>query len=115
MPATTSFSPWRKPHTRSRAVSNVTAFDREIYDLGGLTLKPLSSEAAEALGPALAAMPPWSVIGTPAGALTRSFQRTLPSVYRFEVLWHGDRAGLVTIQSPFLLGPYLQLLAVLPA
>ena len=34
---------------------------------------------------------------------------------RFEILADGELAGIVTIQYPFLHGPYLQLLAILPA
>ncbi len=91
------------------------AFQLKTHDLGEATLRPLSSGHAEALGKALAAMPPWSVIGWPAERMIGVFRRELPSVLRFEVLAKGELAGIVTIQDPFLHGPYLQLLAILPA
>ncbi|MGA9550451.1 MAG: N-acetyltransferase [Rhodomicrobium sp.] len=85
------------------------------HDLGELVLRPLSAEAAEELGPALAAIPPWSVIGWPAERMTLGLKRQLPSVKRFEVLAGGGVcAGIIVILDPFLHGPYLQLLAVLP-
>ncbi|MGO8954828.1 MAG: GNAT family N-acetyltransferase [Rhodomicrobium sp.] len=90
------------------------AFELTTHDLGAVTLRPLSPANAATLGEALAAMPPWSVSGWPADRLTRAFQRELPSVHRFEVLSGGELAGIVTIQAPFLHGPYLQLLAILP-
>jgi ribosomal protein S18 acetylase RimI-like enzyme len=90
------------------------AFELTTHDLGPAALRPLSSDNAAKLGEALAAMPPWSRIGWPADRLARGFLRTLPSVHRFEVLVADELAGAVTIQTPFLHGPYLQLLAILP-
>ena len=90
------------------------AFELKIYDLGEAVLQPLQSENAVRLGKALAAMPPWSVIPWPAESLTRSFQRELPAMQRFQIIAGGELAGIVAIQHPFLHGPYLQLLAILP-
>jgi len=90
------------------------AFELATHNLGAATLRPLTPGNAAKLGGALAAMPPWSVAGWPADRLTLAFQRELPSVKRFEVLAGHELAGIVTIQHPFLHGPYLQLLAILP-
>ncbi len=90
------------------------SFEPIIHDLGPAVLRPLTPGNAKKLGEALAAMPPWSVTGRPAERMTRAFQRDLPSLHRFEILAGNDLAGIVTIQSPFLHGPYLQLLAILP-
>ena len=91
------------------------AFELKPYGLGVGVLRPLSPGNAEPLATALAAMPPWSVIGWPAEAMAASLKRERPSVHRFELLVEGELAGIVTIQNPFLHGPYLQVLAVLPA
>jgi ribosomal protein S18 acetylase RimI-like enzyme len=93
----------------------MNVFELTEHDLGEIALRPLTADAAEHLGPALAAIPPWSVIGWPAERMTLGLKRPLPSVKRFEVLSDGARAGIIVIQDPFLHGPYLQLLAVLPA
>jgi ribosomal protein S18 acetylase RimI-like enzyme len=71
-------------------------------------------EKSVRLGTALAAMPPWPVTGSPAESLIRSFQRKLPAMQRFEIIKGGELAGMAATQHPFLHGPYLQLLAILP-
>ena len=91
------------------------AFELTSYDLGIATLRPLSPGNAVKLGEALAAMPPWSTIGSQAERLIRSYKREQPGMYRFELLADGQLAGTVTIQNPFLAGPYLQRLAILPS
>jgi ribosomal protein S18 acetylase RimI-like enzyme len=90
------------------------AFELKPYDLDRAVLQPLEAENAARLGRALAAMPPWSVSGWPARSLIRSFQRALPAMQRFEIIAGGELAGMAVIQHPFLHGPYLQLLAILP-
>jgi [ribosomal protein S18]-alanine N-acetyltransferase len=90
------------------------AFTRPAYGLKAAMLRALSPENAADLGEALATMPPWSIIGWPASGLTSAFLKPLPGVYRFEVVSEGAIAGIVTVQQPFLHGPYLQLLAILP-
>lgn len=92
----------------------MAAFEPTNHDLGAGFLRPLSPGSAEKLGPALASIPPWSVIGWPAELLTAAFRRERPSVSRFELVVEGELAGAVTIQDPFLHGPYLQLLAIIP-
>jgi ribosomal protein S18 acetylase RimI-like enzyme len=91
------------------------AFELKTYDLSIGLLRSLSPGNAEPLAVALAAMPPWSVIGWPARSMAASLKRERPSVHRFELLVDGELAGVVAIQNPFLHGPYLQVLAVLPA
>lgn len=90
------------------------AFELKTHDIGAGLLRPLSPGNAERLGAALAAMPPWSVIGWPAELLTAAFKRQPACVRRFELIAAAELAGIVTIQDPFLHGPYLQLLAILP-
>lgn len=92
----------------------MNAFALTTHDLGAVTLRPLTAGSAGRLGSELAAISPWSVIGYPADRLTRALQSQQPSMKRFEVLAGGGLAGVITIQDPFLHGPYLQLLAILP-
>ncbi len=89
-------------------------FELTSHDLGEIVLQPLTNQNAEILGNALSAMPPWSVIAWPAERMVRALQTERPSVRRFEVLAEGKLAGIVTIQDPWLHGPYLQLLGFLP-
>jgi ribosomal protein S18 acetylase RimI-like enzyme len=46
--------------------------------------------------------------------MVRALQTERPSVRRFEAVAKGKLAGIVTIQEPWLHGPYLQLLGFLP-
>lgn len=90
------------------------AFELRAHELEGATLRPLSPANAASLGEALAAMPPWSTIGWPADRMTASLRRKVPSVRRFEIVADGELAGIAVIQNPFLIGPYLQIFAMLP-
>ena len=92
----------------------MNAFALTTHDLGPIALRPLTADNAGRLGAELTAIPPWSVLGYPADRLTRALQSEKPSMRRFEVLTGGSLAGIITIQDPFLHGPYLQLLAILP-
>src|SRR5262245_5606793 len=89
-------------------------FELTSHDLGERVLKRLTTKRGETLGPGLSAMPPWSVIAWPAERMVRALQTERPSVRRFEVLAEGKLAGIITIQDPWLHGPYLQLLGFLP-
>ncbi len=93
----------------------MTPFELTPHDFGAAALRPFAAGNAALFGEALAAMPPWSVIGWPADRLARSFARDVPSLRRFEILAGGELAGIAAIQYPFLHGPYLRLLAILPA
>jgi [ribosomal protein S18]-alanine N-acetyltransferase len=90
------------------------AFELKTYETGAGLLRPFSPGNAGRLGVALAAMPPWSVIGWPAARLAAAFRREVPSVRRFELVVGDELAGIAAIQTPFLHGPYLQILAILP-
>ena len=90
------------------------AFELGPHDIGPALLRPLSSANAAPLGEALAAIPPWSTINWPASRLAATLKNWPVGVRRFELLVEGELAGTVSIQFPFLYGPYLQLLAVLP-
>lgn len=92
----------------------MNTFELTGHDLGELVLRPLSAENAKKLGEALAAIPPWSVIGYPAERLVDWLQREQPAMIKFEVLAAPELAGVIVIQDPFLHGPYLKLIAVLP-
>ncbi|MBT3071847.1 GNAT family N-acetyltransferase [Rhodomicrobium sp. Az07] len=95
--------------------SPLVPFEHMRHDLDdGVVLSPLTTENAKALGTAMAAIPPWSVVNWSAPSIAASLQREVPALTRFEVLQDRRLAGIVAIQNPFLHGPYLQLFCVLP-
>jgi ribosomal protein S18 acetylase RimI-like enzyme len=72
------------------------------------------TENAKELGEALAAIQPWSVIGYPAERLADWLRRQEPTMRKFEAVTGQGLAGVIVIQDPFLHGPYLKLIAILP-
>jgi ribosomal protein S18 acetylase RimI-like enzyme len=92
----------------------MNSFDLTVHDLGELALRPLMADNARKLGEALSAIPPWSVIGYPAERLAHWLQTEEPAMRKFQVSVRAELAGVIVIQDPFLHGPYLKLIAILP-
>lgn len=59
-------------------------------------------------------MPPWSVMDYPAEAMARFLAASCDGASRYRVEAGGMEAGAVCIRFPWLKGPYLELLALLP-
>jgi ribosomal protein S18 acetylase RimI-like enzyme len=66
------------------------------------------------LGVALASMDPWRTLGVNASALTSLLLEPDEHLRRDAMYMHGELAGVVAVRSPWLYGPYVALLAVLP-
>jgi diamine N-acetyltransferase len=90
------------------------AISADISLARGLTLQPMTDELARLLGPAVANIEPWSQINYPASNLIAFLSADDPALSRYTVLIGSEPAGVIAIRSPWLHGPYLQLLAVLP-
>ena len=60
-------------------------------------------------------MPPWSVMRYSADALARFLAAPDGGVSRYLLQIRGEEAGAVSVRFPWLKGPYLELLAILPA
>jgi GNAT superfamily N-acetyltransferase len=90
------------------------AISADISLARGLTLRPMTEELAGLLGPAVANIEPWSQINYPASNLAYFLTADDPALSRHAALIEGEPAGVIAIRSPWLHGPYLQLLAVLP-
>jgi len=70
--------------------------------------------SAKSLGAALSRIDPWLTLGTGPEALSSFLTREDPHCFRHAIR-HGEAvAGVVAIRNPWLYGPYLNLLAVLP-
>jgi ribosomal protein S18 acetylase RimI-like enzyme len=88
-------------------------FSGPTSELNGARLSPLHFEAIGPLASAIVAMPPWSVMHYSADALAR-FLAAPDGATRFLVEIDGKPAGAVSVRFPWLKGPYLELLALLP-
>lgn len=96
-------------------------FRGERYEMGALpdgdelALHPMTATGAEFLGPAAAAIGPWAHYGFDGGKIAAAFKRVGDGAMRYQLECGGELAGAVVIVSPWLAGPYLQMLAILPA
>jgi diamine N-acetyltransferase len=80
-----------------------------------LALARFTAETADILGPATAAIGPWAHYGFDGQKLAAGFKSFGDSMNRLQVECDGKLAGAIIVVCPWLAGPYLQMLAVLPA
>ena len=85
-----------------------------LRDGRALALRQFSAESADVLGPATAAIGPWAHYGFSGSKITANFTSRTEGVKRFQVECAGELAGAIIVVSPWLAGPYLQMLAILP-
>jgi GNAT superfamily N-acetyltransferase len=83
-------------------------------ELGRARLAALVPEVCERLAASIVAMPPWSVMNYPADAMARFLATPDHGASCYLVEVEGEQAGAVSVRSPWLKGPYLELLALLP-
>ncbi|MBS0243001.1 MAG: GNAT family N-acetyltransferase [Proteobacteria bacterium] len=95
-------------------------YHAERYDLGpassghARTLTPLAPGEATILGAELAQIDPWLAYRSKPGELSAFFAATEEAASRRAIRLDGQLAGIVVMRSPWLAGPYLHFLAVLP-
>src|SRR5262245_61774045 len=79
-----------------------------------VSLRPMTLGLAGMLGSAVAGMEPWSVIDYPPQRMIDFLTAEDPALTRMAVFCGDVPAGVIAVRSPWLRGPYLQLLAILP-
>ncbi len=93
-------------------------FQQPIYDLSTngrrLMLEPIAADEAHILGSAFAAIDPWAAYNTPPARLAGSFAMEEADCCRRAIRVDGRLVGAVVVRSPWLHGPYLQFLGLLP-
>jgi ribosomal protein S18 acetylase RimI-like enzyme len=96
-------------------------FNADRYEIGpsldghALTLRPMTPSAADVLGPGASAIGPWAHYGFGASRITAALKNGGDGTIRYQIECGAELAGAVIILSPWLAGPYLQMLAVMPA
>ena len=92
----------------------MNSFELTAHDLGSYRLAPAHDGERPEAGRGDCGNPPlvrhWISGGAPGGWL----QREEPAMRKFEVMAGAELAGVIVIQDPFLHGPYLKLIAILP-
>jgi GNAT superfamily N-acetyltransferase len=86
----------------------------DAIDFGSFRLEPLKPESCPRLAAAIVAIEPWSVMAYPAERLAAFLAGQNQSLSRYCVRVENAEAGVVAVRSPWLKGPYLELLALLP-
>jgi len=89
-------------------------FSNTPIDLGRARLVALDPRRSDKLAAAIVAIPPWSVMSYPAEAMARFLATADGNASHYAVEVEGEQAGAVSVRSPWLKGPYLELLALLP-
>jgi ribosomal protein S18 acetylase RimI-like enzyme len=90
-----------------------SGFSAPPIELASARLVALEPDACAGLAEAVAAIPPWSVMQYPAEAMAR-YLASDDGASRYRIELGGETAGAVAVRYPWLKGPYLELLAVLP-
>lgn len=81
---------------------------------GPARLLPLEPSSCESLAAGIASMEPWSVMNYPAETLAAFLLKPGEGASRYVVSVDDQEAGVVSVRHPWLKGPYLELLALLP-
>ncbi len=79
-----------------------------------LDFTDLSSFHAAEIGQALESMDPWKHLNFDADSLIRYLLKPDAALIRTVMIHNGRLVGALAVRSPWLRGPYLELLAVLP-
>jgi ribosomal protein S18 acetylase RimI-like enzyme len=92
----------------------MTPFPARRYVLPSCTLTRLTRGEAPDLARQVVALDPWCTLDYRADALAAQLSRPDATLARFTVRAGGHSAGLVVLRHPWLMGVYLQLLAIFP-
>lgn len=95
-------------------VTTREAFSLTTHSLPSGTLRPLAEGEAERLGALCATFDPYRRLGQSAGALAGYLRRPDSALFRFAIETDATLVGVVAVRSPWLRGPFLEMLALLP-
>jgi ribosomal protein S18 acetylase RimI-like enzyme len=93
---------------------------REAFSLtdhplpGGGGLRPLAEGEADRFGALCAEFDPYRRLGQSAAALAGYLHRPDPALFRFAIEIDSAAVGVMAVRSPWLRGPFLEMLALLP-
>ena len=91
------------------------AFSKSREDLESCQLTaPVTKEQAQAIGEALAVSEPWASLKFSATALANYLTREDAALRRYAVSVDGQLAGVICVRTPWLRGPYIELLGLFP-
>jgi GNAT superfamily N-acetyltransferase len=94
-------------------------FRKRSYQLmegagAGLSLEPIAGAAVGEMAAAISQIDPWRALHVDPARLTTYFTEADEHSCRWLIRAQGEGAGVVGIRDPWLYGPYLAMLAILP-
>jgi diamine N-acetyltransferase len=89
-------------------------FSARSIELQHARLAPLDPACCLSLAQAIVAIPPWSAMNYPVDAMARFLASSADGAYRYLIEAGGEPGGAVSVRHPWLKGPYLELLVLLP-
>jgi diamine N-acetyltransferase len=89
-------------------------FSAATVELERARLVRLEPGACARLAASIVAIPPWSVMSYPEDAMARFLATSDGGAARYMIEIAGEEAGAMSVRYPWLKGPYLELLAILP-
>ncbi|HXP97076.1 MAG TPA: GNAT family N-acetyltransferase [Telmatospirillum sp.] len=95
-------------------VATREAFPPIHHALAEAQLRPLADGEATRLGALCAGIDPYRRLGQSAEALGGYLGRQDTTLFRFAIETSSGLAGVVAVRSPWLRGPFLEMLALLP-
>jgi GNAT superfamily N-acetyltransferase len=92
-----------------------TSLIRAAADHPEITLARMTTEDATIIGTGLAEIDPWTRLDFAGERFANFLAADGDGAFRFKILFGAERAGAVVVRFPWLSGPYLNILGILPA
>jgi ribosomal protein S18 acetylase RimI-like enzyme len=92
-----------------------TSLIRAAADHPEITLARMTTEDATIIGTGLAEIDPWARLDFAGERFANFLAAEGDGAFRFKILFGAERAGAVVVRFPWLSGPYLNILGILPA
>lgn len=92
----------------------MSKFGEANYDLGICQLRHPTHEDAKFLSVELAKIEPWKTLGSTPQEFEQGFQSQTTSTNTYAIIFKQKPVGIISVRYPWLLGPYLGFLGVIP-
>lgn len=99
---------------RDRPPQNDSTRDALLMELPHCSLVVLDEDRSVSLSRRLAEMDPWRTLGYRSESLLNYLHRKDSGLDRHAIVIEGQTAGVLSVRYPWLMGPYIELFAVLP-
>lgn len=93
----------------------MTGFGKISYDLGICQLRHPKKDEAEFIGLVLSKIEPWNTLNSTAQSLMDGFLYQDSSTNTYAVIKDEKAIGIISVRYPWLVGPYLGFLGLIPS